>query len=144
MKINFKKEKGVSEVIGTLLILTITVVLFSSVFYYVATMPPPQSKVYASFQASYFIDNQGFANITIRNMGGEALNAASTNIIFVFTNNSGTFTAVHPLTDFILQLKSSTWGVGNSIVYNSSLDKIHVTYLSGITLYIIDKNSNSL
>jgi hypothetical protein len=34
--------------------------------------------------------------------------------------------------------------VGNSIVYNSSLDKIHVTYLSGITLYIIDKNSNSL
>ncbi|MVT12704.1 MAG: type IV pilin, partial [Euryarchaeota archaeon] len=57
MKIFIKREKGVSEVIGTLLILTITVVLFSSVFYYVATMPPPQSRVYASFQASYFIDN---------------------------------------------------------------------------------------
>ncbi|MFP3318410.1 MAG: type IV pilin [Thermoplasmata archaeon] len=144
MKIFIKREKGVSEVIGTLLILTITVVLFSSVFYYVATMPPPQSRVYASFQASYFIDNEGFANITIKNVGGESLNAASTNIIFVFTNNTGTFTAIHPLTDFVLQLKSTTWNVGSSIVYNSSIDKVHVTYLSGITLYIIDKNSNSL
>ena len=66
--IKFKKEKGVSEVIGTLLILTITVILFSSVFYYVATMPPPKSQVYASFQASYSINNEGFANITITNV----------------------------------------------------------------------------
>ncbi|MFP3257805.1 MAG: hypothetical protein RXO36_08390, partial [Candidatus Nanopusillus acidilobi] len=101
-------------------------------------------RVYASFQASYFIDNEGFANITIKNVGGESLNAASTNIIFVFTNNTGTFTAIHPLTDFVLQLNSTTWNVGSSIVYNSSIDKVHVTYLSGITLYIIDKNSNSL
>ncbi|MGC8716329.1 MAG: type IV pilin, partial [Thermoplasmata archaeon] len=38
-----KKEKGISEVIGTILILAITVVLFSSIFYYVAVMPPPKS-----------------------------------------------------------------------------------------------------
>ncbi|MEM0152376.1 MAG: type IV pilin N-terminal domain-containing protein, partial [Thermoplasmata archaeon] len=94
--IKFKKEKGVSEVIGTLLILTITVILFSSVFYYVATMPPPKSQVYASFQASYSINNEGFANITITNVGGESLNANTTNILFIFTNNSGTFTATHP------------------------------------------------
>ncbi|MEM3335884.1 MAG: type IV pilin, partial [Thermoplasmata archaeon] len=142
--IKFKKEKGVSEVIGTLLILTITVILFSSVFYYVATMPPPKSQVYASFQASYSINNEGFANITITNVGGESLNANTTNILFIFTNNSGTFTATHPLSDFIKQLKSGYWTVGQSIFYSSSIDNVHLTYLSGITIYIIDKISNSI
>ncbi|MCD6276468.1 MAG: type IV pilin, partial [Thermoplasmata archaeon] len=43
MKI-YRKEKGVSEVLGSILILLITVVLFSSVFYYVSTMPTPKSQ----------------------------------------------------------------------------------------------------
>ncbi|MGC8681219.1 MAG: type IV pilin, partial [Thermoplasmata archaeon] len=38
-----RKEKGVSEVIGTILILGITVTLFSTIFYYVAVMPPPKA-----------------------------------------------------------------------------------------------------
>jgi flagellin-like protein len=59
MKLNvflMMKEKGVSDVIGTLLMLAITVTLFSSVFYYVSTLPPPPSQIYSSFQVKYLPD----------------------------------------------------------------------------------------
>ena len=46
------KKHGVSEVVGNLLILGITVTLFSSIMIFVSTMPAPSEEVYTDFASS--------------------------------------------------------------------------------------------
>ncbi len=73
----FKKEGGVSEVLGSILVLLITVLLFSTVFYYVSTMPTPNPRIYAQFDATLNVEQDAsgnyYLNITVKNVGGEAL-----------------------------------------------------------------------
>ena len=45
-------NRGVSEVIGTILMLTITVVLFSSITMWVSRMPEPQGRIYLEVDGS--------------------------------------------------------------------------------------------
>jgi len=127
MKI-YRKEKGVSEVLGSILILLITVVLFSSVFYYVSTMPTPKSQIYAQFDASLNIElnqttGEYYLNITVRNMGGESLVDWRTMFIVVID-----FTAKqHMLSEnnFADQLfdKDHKFSQGESFHYYSYWDK---------------------
>ena len=49
-KSHFKgSQEAVSEIIGTLLILAITVILFSTVLFYVAQIPPPHQNTNVDF-----------------------------------------------------------------------------------------------
>ena len=68
-------DSGVSEVVGTLLILAMTVVLFASIILWVANIPTPPSSTKLDMDASYvpiFLNGNG-ANITVRHKGGEDL-----------------------------------------------------------------------
>ncbi len=140
-----KKEKGVSEVIGTILILAITVVLFSSIFYYVAVMPPPKSQVYSSFSSSYQINTNGTFNVTIVNNGGESLSVYFTELeIFIQNPNEH---IIHTLSysKIYNQIKGDYFKVGDSFYYNSSWDNVSkVTYLSTISIYLIDTQNNQV
>jgi len=139
-----KKEKGVSEVIGTILILAITVVLFSSIFYYVAVMPPPKSQVYSSFVSSYQINSNGTFNITVTNNGGESLPVDFTELLVAVQNPSGQAHHFLSYSNIYNQIKNSYFKVGSSFTYYSYWDKLSATYLSTIAIYLIDTQNNQV
>ena len=59
-KINtVRKEKGVSEVVGNLLILSITVMLFSSIYIFVNNMPQPNPQTYGEFTVKFINAMEG-------------------------------------------------------------------------------------
>ena len=80
-----RKDSGVSEIIGDILILGITVVLFTSIFFYVNAIPTPTAQTYADFQASvtqpvaHGLTFQEILNIT--HLGGQNLNSGTTSIV---------------------------------------------------------------
>jgi FlaG/FlaF family flagellin (archaellin) len=87
---NFERRKrkswsdssGVSEVVGNLLILMITVVLFSTIIAYVNQIPVPQLQTKADFSASIAFDDSGTtANLTLTHAGGAAMRASATAVI---------------------------------------------------------------
>ncbi len=147
MKLLLKKEKGVSEVIGTLLILAITVTLFSSVFYYVSTIPTPTPQVYSSFSYNYNINTNSTLNLTITNTGGQALMLSSTQLMIVLQNNTGSKVITHMLSEknFSSQISSSYFGVGKSFTYHSWWDNVKgITFLTTIYVYLIDKQNSQI
>ncbi len=142
-----KKEKGVSEVIGTLLILAITVTLFSSVFYYVSTMPAPTPQVYSSFSYNYNINTNSTLNLTITNTGGQPLMLYSTELMLVFQNNTGSKVVTHMLSEknFSSQINSTYFGVNKKFTYHSWWDNVRgITYLTTIYVYLIDKQNSQV
>lgn len=139
-----KKEKGISEVIGTILILAITVVLFSSIFYYVAVMPPPQSQIYSSFVSNYQINSNGTFNITITNYGGESLPVNSTEFLVAVQNPLGHATHLLSYSKIYNQIKNGYFRVGSSFTYYSYWDGLSATYLSSIAIYLISTQNNQV
>jgi len=68
---SWSDSSGVSEVVGNILILMITVVLFTSIIGFVNQIPVPEQEVKADFQANVAFSNGGAnANLTITHVGG--------------------------------------------------------------------------
>lgn len=82
---------GVSEIIGNLLILAITVSLFTGILYFVSSMDGPSEKVYTDFSSSIKLlgDSGNDAYINITHKGGEPLYDFRTNI-YLFINEAPT------------------------------------------------------
>ncbi|MCK5037647.1 MAG: type IV pilin N-terminal domain-containing protein, partial [Thermoplasmata archaeon] len=83
-------DRGVSEVIGTILMLTITVVLFSSITVWVTNLPEPQGRVYVQIESSIIPNDdndwtQG-AEVRLHHVGGADLNNFWT-VIFLNVDN---------------------------------------------------------
>ncbi len=149
----FKKEGGVSEVLGSILVLLITVLLFSTVFYYVSTMPTPNPRIYAQFDANLKVEQDAsgnyYLNITVKNVGGEALQDWRTMFIVVID-----FTAKqHMLSESPLSSQpfdeDGKFSQGESFYYLSTWDgfvysdKNAIKTLDiSITLY--DKNTGNI
>lgn len=80
-----RKDAGVSEIVGDILILGITVVLFTSIFFFVNAIPTPNAQTYADFQASVSqpvtngLTTQELLNIT--HLGGQTLNSGTTSVV---------------------------------------------------------------
>jgi len=81
-----RSEEGVSEVVGTILTLGITVVLFTGVFAAVTNLPEPQETTHVDFKAE--IDGQ-LLNIT--HIGGSPLPSSSTSIFLLVGGSSYNF-----------------------------------------------------
>src|SRR3989454_1920138 len=95
-------ESGVSEVIGTILILAMTVVLFSVIIVWVSAIPTPAAQARTDMQSvmNPIYNPLGVeigVNITLNHQGGEALQPVPT-IIYV-TSQRGTNT---PQTDIVI------------------------------------------
>src|SRR2546422_3501163 len=137
---------GVSEVVGTILILGMTVVLFSGIIIWVATFPTPLAHTRTDVLAEMVPIYNGLGveigvNITILHQGGEAL-TASRSLIYVTsqrgTNPSQTDTVpIHlynPLLvspNGLLDGTNSIWDIGERWAYKNyqlrSSDYIRVT-----------------
>lgn len=72
-------EEGVSEILGDVLILGMTIVLFAGVFLFVYTFPTPDEDIYAEFQSSLSISAEG-GLINVTHTGGETLRGYDTKI----------------------------------------------------------------
>ncbi len=76
-------RRAVSEVIGTILILALTVVLFSSIFYFVSTLPSPAGSSTSQFSAVLGISGGASStetNVNITYQAGPTLAGAATAI----------------------------------------------------------------
>ena len=132
---NLRKSKGaVSEIIGNLLILAITVSLFTGVLFFVTNMPPPQDQTLSDFSAQTGSSGSNFY-MNITHKGGQTLNNSRTNI-YLFENNVPTTLQITSSNPSI----GSDWNIGEVWTY-----KIN-NYNAGMTvrLMIVDKTTNNI
>ena len=75
-------ESGVSEIIGNILILMMTVALFSGIMMFVNQMPVPEATTKVDFAASLTYEDLGStALLTVTHIGGATMTAADTVIL---------------------------------------------------------------
>jgi hypothetical protein len=89
-----RNRKGVSEIIGTMLILSMTVVLFSVIILWVNSFPPPRQAVRLDLEGSLRFEldtqlNDEYGNITLVHKGGDVLPDDDTRIYLRVTPTSG-------------------------------------------------------
>src|SRR5437867_1340361 len=128
-------ESGVSEVIGTILILAMTVVLFSVIIVWVSAIPTPAAQARPDVQAvmNPIYNPPGVeigVNITLTHQGGEAMQPVPT-IIYV-TSQRGTnppktdIVILHKFNGFLatpsglLDGTDSVWDIGERWAYKST------------------------
>jgi len=79
---SWSSNGGVSDVVGNILILLITVVLFTSIIAFVNTIPVPKQATKVDFEASIsFFDGGSKANLTVTHAGGAILLSSKTLIL---------------------------------------------------------------
>ncbi len=95
-----KEESGVSEVVGNIMILMITVVLFSSIIAFVQQMPVPEQTTKVDFAASVTFWSSGgtdYANMTVTHAGGAVMRAFDTTLIVEVDGDSDVYNMSHPV-----------------------------------------------
>ncbi len=91
-KKTWSDESGVSEIIGNILILMITVVLFSSIMAFVNQMPMPELATKTDFVGSVSFDASGTeATVTLTHSGGAVLPATDTTVFILIDDVSYTY-----------------------------------------------------
>ncbi len=131
-----KDEGGVSEVIGNILILMITVILFTSIIAFVNQMPLPEQQTKVNFVADLvFNDNGTKADLTLRHAGGAVLDASKTLILI---NRDGVMKGDYLSNDshYGTSGKWTTGGVWKTRVTGTS-------YSSVITVTVVDMAKKS-
>ena len=135
-QIKFKKKwsdnKGVSEIIGTILMLAITVVLFSSIMVFVTNMPTPIMRPTADFLSSLDVSTDP-PTLTLTHNGGEALNDYETVILVII---DGTVRTRY----FDTGTSTSKWSIGEPWKFTGFHNFGSNTSLEAM---IIDTHSNS-
>ncbi|MEE9152389.1 MAG: type IV pilin N-terminal domain-containing protein, partial [Thermoplasmata archaeon] len=145
-------EHGVSEIIADILILLMTVVLFSMVFGFVYSLPAPNEATYADFEADIDLYTIGDARINVTHDSGEDLYKSGTEL-YLYKNAGTSSQEVRRLTTkgspgpygdnptgYGLLEDDSTWSPGEIWTY----------YMSGVTssddleIKIIDTNFQTL
>ncbi len=122
------RKHAVSDVIGNILVLGITVVMFSSVFLWVNTLPPPRPKVGVTFSPGLELDaTGGWVNVT--HSGGESLKASETNLRVII---DGTYN-FKGIADG--GIKGLAWDVGETWA-------LHFTTITASTPVHLDIQSN--
>lgn len=135
-QIKFKKKwsdnKGVSEIIGTILMLAITVVLFSSIMVFVTNMPTPIARPTADFLSNLDISTDP-PTLTLTHNGGEALNDYETVILVII---DGTVRTRY----FDTGTSTSKWSIGEPWSFTGFHNFGSNTSLEAM---IVDMHSNS-
>ncbi len=137
MDLELRKKKawsefGVSEIIGNILILMITVTLFSGIMAFVQQMPVPQQATKADFAAKVTFGTGGTtAVLTVTHTGGDSIKAKDC-IALVEVDAVNTR---YNMSNSILGLKgTTTWSTG--VVWTVTLT--NTTYASMITVTVVD------
>jgi len=147
-------ESGVSEVIGTILILAMTVVLFSTIIIWVTNIPTPSSQSRLDMESTmnpvYAGVTEIGVNITVRHLGGDRLQPGPTRVYV--TSQRGTSP---PVTDIVLlhpyngglatpsglvDGSDSVWDAGERWAYKS----FSLRSTDAITITIVDLTKSTV
>ena len=128
---NRQADNGVSEIVGTILLLGITITLFSLIYVSVLTISP--TPITPSANIVFRVKGD---DIIINHCGGTAL-SLDTKILMIIGNRSMNTTAEDGLDDKYKD--DDLWGIGEKLVFP-------VENLSGkqITIHVVDVDSNSM
>ncbi len=132
----FIKEKGVSEVVGTILILAITVVLFGTIFTYVQHIPPPQKTGEMIIQSSISVSG----NNTIVQLTDLSGSQFSSNYTYLDIIYGGSIKSI-PIYEI---LKKPQFGPGDTVSLNLLDYGITVQNTSELQLIIFSKQYNQI
>ena len=138
-------RRGVSEIIANILILGITVTLFSSIMFYVASMPAPQENAYADFSSQVNIDKSVSpwqVHVNITHKGGQELKNSYTALYLEF-NGKGRTLRISDSSPSI----GSTWATGETWRWhNSSFDILfgEVPNPPSMSMMIVDTQRNTV
>ena len=135
---NKRGKLAASEVVGTVLLLSIAIALFSSVQLMVFSLPQNERAPSASLVGSVYN-----GNITIEHHGGESLQLSTTQIIL----GSGVQTNVSIATNYLDTNTSNgddQWDIGESLVYNITTQLGNIPNNSKIDVTVVDLKSNSV
>ena len=137
-------KRGVSDVLGTILILALTVTLFSSIFFFVNTFPKPATQPASQFQGElyYTYTTKGtheWTNVsflTITHLGGPAIYNFNTQIYVVSQAHPQNTTTTYTIGSGIPgSTPTTSWGTGQ--VWNLSLAGDHLTIPDNITVTVV-------
>jgi flagellin-like protein len=143
-----RRRRAVSEVIGTILILALTVVLFSTIFFFVNTYPKPASQPVSQFQGQLYFSYQSkgthswenVSYLAITHLSGPAVDALGTIFYVVSQAHPQNTTVTYTLSSGgIGTANSGTWNTGQ--VWNLSLAGDHLTYPDNITVTVVTSGS---
>ena len=134
---SWKEDEGVSEIVGNILILMITVILFSGIMAFVQQMPVPEQATKVDFAASVSFSPSGsFANLTVTHAGGAVM---QTRDVFMLVDVDDV-NARYDLSDPVYGLRNVTqWTTGQSW----TVALTGTTYTSSITVTIVDNVKHS-
>lgn len=136
-KKSWKNSEGVSEVVGNIMILAITVVLFSSIIAFVQQMPVPEQTTKASFSANIvFWDGGNKANLTVVHAGGATLRAVDTVVIVQIDSVNYRYN----MSDDPAMAGAVLWTTGAS--WKKTLDG--TSYSSSVTVTVFDLRRSSM
>lgn len=145
-------ESGVSEVIGTILILGMTVVLFSSIILWVTNFPTPQASLRTEMDGTMtgiFKPDGSWngVNITVQHRGGEALLDWSTQIYLTVERGSSVYNdLLHTkgtetgITYGLIDGSDANWDVGERWTYTNYT----ILATDRVTLTVVDASRSLL
>jgi len=136
MKIR-KSNDAVSEVLGTVLLLGMTVSMFSLLSFTVLSYPfnpsPPSVNLVGYFGGTN--NMTGETNVTVEHYGGESLDIITTKVMVII---QGTFTNVD-ITDSLNDSNNNNlWDIGEKLVHS-----VNVTGKQ-VEVTVVDTKSNSI
>jgi Archaeal Type IV pilin, N-terminal len=133
-------ERGVSDVVATILLLALTVTLFASIFFFVNTFPRPPPQPANQFQAQLLYGGAGgqhINGITILHLAGPSLSGS---ILFYFQSAQHPTFVPNPFTLSNGLNGSNNWGLGQTWYLNmtsyglTAPDNISVSIISSTEL----------
>ncbi len=131
-----RSEKAVSEVLGTILTLGITVVLFTSVFAAVTNLPEAKASPHVDFDAEIDVEDE---LLSITHLGGGTLPAEATSVFIVVDTTS----YYYPLDseEVFIENDEERWRINEKIMIDIS--EVEITTRE-IEILIIDQNTRKV
>jgi hypothetical protein len=122
-------RSGVSEVVGTILVLLITVIIFSSIIVWVYTIPTPTAadrvSVDGKLTGVYVGGTWNGAYVNLTHMGGDDLHEGSTRIFLTIDGSTevlrtkGTIFDGVSVKSYGVEGDDATWSIGETWVYRN-------------------------
>lgn len=132
---SWKNDSAVSEIVGNILILMITVTLFSSIIAFVQQMPVPEQQTKADFSGTISFGPGGTtANLTLTHAGGAKMLKKDVLVLVSVDSHSTAYYFVND-TDF----HSEVWSMG--IAWTKQLTGTQYTSKVDVTIVDISKSN---
>ncbi len=137
-----REEGGVAEVVGNILTLMITVMIFTTIFVSVQTIRAPEAQNKPSFQGTYEIDSE-YMYFNITHMGGRTLLSEETSISLRGDDDSTTRFSFDD--DHNGELSDGRWSIGRTLNLKLPIEENADLLISEeIEVLIIDQDSRRI